>query len=97
MTIPKTRSPSQTTIGAIHISSVMHVALKKPPPKKKKSQKKPVGTSQKKRKVQGKKRTADEFIAEEPIIEYVDIEKNNPEDSSAPASKARLRCTSLSL
>jgi hypothetical protein len=88
VTIPKTRSPSHTIIGAIHSSSIMHVTLKKPPPKKKKPQKKSAGGSQKKRKVnQGKKRTADEFIAEEPTIEYVDIEENTPEDSNAPAAK----------
>lgn len=34
----KTKTPSHTIIGAIHASSVIHVAIKKPPPKKEKLQ-----------------------------------------------------------
>lgn len=34
--LKKTRSPSHTIIGAIHSSSVIHVALKKPPLRKEK-------------------------------------------------------------
>jgi hypothetical protein len=33
VTIPKTRTPSRTIIGATHSSSIIHVVLKKPPPK----------------------------------------------------------------
>ena len=32
--LEKTRAPSHTIIGAIHSSSVIHVAMKKPPTKK---------------------------------------------------------------
>ncbi|KAL0080035.1 hypothetical protein F4703DRAFT_1932060 [Phycomyces blakesleeanus] len=37
--VEKTRSPSHTIIGAIHSSSILHVAMKKPPPIRKKAQK----------------------------------------------------------
>lgn len=34
-----------------------------------------------------KKRAADEFIIEEPVIEYVDINEDNAQDNTTPASK----------
>ncbi|KAG1050346.1 hypothetical protein G6F43_007369 [Rhizopus delemar] len=35
----KTKTPSYTIIGAIHASSIIHVAIKKPPPKKREASK----------------------------------------------------------
>lgn len=37
--ITKTKTPSYTIIGAIHASSIIHVAIKKPPPKKREASK----------------------------------------------------------
>lgn len=85
---PRTRSPSHTIIGAIHCSSVIHVSLKKPPPKKDRVKKDDSTVAQKKRIVnKGKKRTADEFIMEEPNIEYVDIVDATARTSAAPVAK----------
>ena len=68
----------------------MHVTLKKSPPKKKKKEtaQEISGWFAEKEKHQSREeRTADKFIAEEPTIEYVDIEENTPEDSNEPAAK----------
>lgn len=43
----KKKTSSHTIIGAIHASSVIHVAIKKPPPKKEKLQSNKASTSKK--------------------------------------------------
>ncbi|KAL7319733.1 hypothetical protein PS15m_002833 [Mucor circinelloides] len=88
---PKTRVPSHTIIGAIHLSSVIHVVMKKPPPRKEKAHnKKAAVVNKKKRKLdKGKERASDEIIMEEPIIEYVDIAEGTDE-SNKPESYGKL-------
>jgi hypothetical protein len=67
--------PSHTIIGAIHSSSVIYVAMKKPPLRKEKAPK-PVASkserSKKRKLVKGKQR-AGEIIIEEPVVEYVEV------------------------
>ncbi|KAI8077094.1 hypothetical protein BDF21DRAFT_342107, partial [Thamnidium elegans] len=48
--LEKTRAPSHTIIGAIHSSSVIHVAMKKPPPRKEKAPKSAANKSEKSKK-----------------------------------------------
>lgn len=84
----KTKTPSQTIIGAIHVSSVIHEAIKKPPPKKEKLQSNKASTSKKRKVAKGKKYTTDEFIIEEPATEYVeDNKESSAQDSSESISK----------
>lgn len=51
----KTKAPSHTIIGAIHASSVIHVAIKNPPSKKEKFQSNKASTSKKKKSSKGQK------------------------------------------
>ncbi|CEP09722.1 hypothetical protein [Parasitella parasitica] len=74
--IPKTKAVSHTIIGAINASSILYVALKKPPPKKEREKKTTASTPKKRKVNKGKKRPVDDFIIEEPPIEYIDL----PED-----------------
>ncbi|KAG1473040.1 hypothetical protein G6F56_001176 [Rhizopus delemar] len=90
MKATKTKTPSHTIIGAIHASSVIHVAIKKPPPKKEKLQNNKASTSKKKKRkvAKGKEHTTYEFIIEESATEYVDDNnENSAQDSSESISK----------
>lgn len=69
---PQTRAPTHTIIGAIHSSSIMHVAVRKPPPRKE------IEAAKKKRKANnGKKRAATE-ISREDVEVYDDSADNKP-------------------
>jgi hypothetical protein len=87
----KTKTPSYTIIGAIHASSIIHVAIKKPPPKKEKLQSNKASTSKKRKVAKGKKHTVDGFIIEEPATEYVDDNnESSAQDSSESISKGTI-------
>jgi hypothetical protein len=88
--VKNTRSPSHTIIGAIHSSSVIHVAMKKPPPRREKAPKPSISKSErsKKRKLaKGKDQRVGEIIFEEPVIEYVEIESLDDKETNKPPSK----------
>jgi hypothetical protein len=74
--IEKTRSPFRITIGAIHCSNVIHVAMKKPPLKKHKGSKTQTTKTAKPktRKLgRGPDQKAGDIIIYELTIEYVNV------------------------
>ncbi|KAG1396024.1 hypothetical protein G6F60_009883 [Rhizopus arrhizus] len=72
--LDKARAPSHTIIGAIHSSSVIHVAMKKTPPTKEGKGSKTCGK-------------AGEIIIEEPIVEYVEVESLDDKEANKTPSK----------
>jgi transposase len=87
--LEKTLAPSHTIIGAIHSSSVIHVAMKKPPPRKEKAPKSAANKSEKskKRKLAKGKQRAGEIIIEEPVVEYVKAEHIDDTEANKAPSK----------
>lgn len=91
MKLEKTRSPSHTIIGAIHPSSVIHVALKKPLPRKEKPSK-PLASkkerSKKRKLAMGKDQKNSGIVIEEPVVEYVEVgNKQDDGESNKPPPK----------
>lgn len=88
--IEKIRSPSHTIIGAIHSSSVIHVAIKKPPPRRGKATKPVASKSEKSKKrklAKGKDQIVGEIIIEEPVVEYVEVESIDDKETNKPPPK----------
>jgi hypothetical protein len=87
--LDKARAPSHTIIGAIHSSSVIHVAMKKTPPRKEKAPKPAASKSEKskKRKLAKGKQRAGEIIIEKPVVEYVEVESIDDKEANKTPSK----------
>jgi hypothetical protein len=87
----KTRSPSHTIISAIHSSSIIHVAMKKPPPRREKAHQK--AQTKKSEKLKKRKLTRDKdqrvikIVIEEPVIEYVEVKSSDDREANKPPSK----------
>lgn len=88
--VEKTHSPSHTIFGAIHPSSIIHFAMKKPLPtreKYKRLRQIRVKKSKKRKPAGDKDQRVSKTIIGKPVIEYVEVESSDGRESNKPPSK----------